>query len=102
MDKTGQIHYLDYVRSRQFYCNFYERLAKVHPDFLELMKLQNNGVNLQICGYDGFAISSADPVEIERAYLDPSVPFGHERVLYALLHLKENEYPWRKYKTFDF
>lgn len=103
VDKTGKEHYLDYVTSRQFYCNFYERLAKVHPSFLRLKALMEGGTNLQICGYDGFPIPLGNTKEeVEKAYLDSSVPFGHERVLYTMLLLEEQDYPWRKYKTFDF
>ena len=103
VDKTGKEHYLDYVTSRQFYCNFYERLAKANPSFLRLKALMEGGTNLQICGYDGFPIPTGNTKEeVERAYLDSSVPFGHERVLYAMLLLDEQDYPWRKYKTFDF
>lgn len=104
VDKTGKEHYLDYVTSRQFYCNFYERLAKVHPSFLRLKALMEGGTNLQICGYDGFPLPDCANLkeQVERAYLDSSVPFGHERVLYTMLLLEEQDYPWRKYKTFDF
>ena len=95
-------HYLDYITSRQFYCNFYERLAKEHPSFLRLRELVNNGTNIQICGYDGFSIEGRSREEVEKAYLDSSIPFGHERVLYTMLVLGEQDYPWRKHKTFDF
>jgi hypothetical protein len=108
IDRDGSEHRLTYVQSRQFYCNFYERLASQEPDFRRLVELVEDGTNLQLCGYD------AKPVEreagesladaIERAYLDASTPFGHERVLYAMLLLRDSpeQYPWRKHKTFEF
>lgn len=39
---------------------------------------------------------------IEKEYLNDKVPFGHERVLFTMLTLNENDYPWKKYKTFNF
>ncbi len=36
IDKDKKEHYLDYITSRQFYCNFYERLAKETEDFKSL------------------------------------------------------------------
>jgi hypothetical protein len=40
--------------------------------------------------------------KIEEHYCDMSKSFGHELVLYTMLTHKPNEYPWKKYKTFDF
>jgi hypothetical protein len=105
VDQEGREHYLSYVESRQFYCNFYERIAVQEPDFLTLQAWLQRGMNLQICGYDANPISGegVDVTEsIERAYLDPSKPFGHERVLFTMLTITENLWPWRKYKTFEF
>jgi hypothetical protein len=117
----GKEQYLDYITSRQFYCNFYSRLAPQQQDYVYLKSLIDNGYNLQICGYDAyhiddyryemdsFGISTAifpeniyDPKNTELAYLNPSHPFGHERVLYTMLTRKEKDFPWIKYKTFDF
>jgi hypothetical protein len=97
VDKEEKEHHLDYITSRQFYCNFYERLAKEEPDYEKLRKLREKGYNLQIIGYDG-----RDVEDLEEAYLDKSYPFGHELVLMSMLVLEEKDYPWRKYKTFDF
>jgi hypothetical protein len=101
VDKDKKEHHLDYIASRQFYCNFYERLAKKQKDFEKLKKMIDDGWNLQICGYD------ARPIEmnakaVENAYKDDSSPFGHEIVLFSMLVLKEESWPWRKYKTFEF
>ena len=97
VDTEGKEHQLSYIESRQFYCTFYERLAKKEEDYKDLRALIACGYNLQICGYDAFDID--DP---EEAYLDPSHPFGHERVLYTMLTMNKKDYPWRKHKTFDF
>ncbi|ELR21419.1 uncharacterized protein ACA1_183540 [Acanthamoeba castellanii str. Neff] len=100
--RYGSEHRLTYVESRQFYCNFYERLASQEPDFQKLVEMVEAGTNLQLCGYDAHPLPEGQT--IEGAYLDPSVPFGHERVLYAmlLLHDRPDDFPWRKHKTFDF
>ncbi len=100
VDKDGTEHRLDYITSRQFYCNFYERIAAHEKDYLYLLDQLQSGTNLQICGYDAFPIENS----IEAAYLDPSVPFGHERVLYTMLVHPDDPgaWPWRKHKTFDF
>lgn len=88
VDKNGKEHYLDYVTSRQFYCNFYERLAKLEPNYKKLKDLRDKGYNLQIIGYDG-----RDVKDLEEAYLDKNYPFGHELVLMAMLVLEEKDYP---------
>ena len=97
----GKLHRLNWVSSRQFYCNFYERLVKEKYGFKLLEQLVNNGVNIQICGFDAYAMTMTKQ-GIEDAYLQNQVPFGHERVLAAMIVLKEKDWPWRKYKTFDF
>ena len=99
VDKNGKEHRLNYIQSRQFYCHFYERLASIQPDYLRLLKLIENGTNIQICGFDGRSIGHRS---IEQEYLDPSKPFGHELVLATMLIEKPENYPWKKYKTFDF
>lgn len=98
VDKGGKEHRLTYIESRQFYCNFYERFALESKDFLYIKSLVMSGVNIQICGYDAAPLVGS----IEEEYLNPRVPFGHERVLYTLLMVPPEEYPWRKYKTFEF
>lgn len=102
VDRDGKEHRLDYVASRQFYCTFYERLASLEPDFERLVELVDGGTNLQICGYDAKPLAADET--IEQAYIDDSTPFGHERVLYAMLLLRDtpDAYPWRQHKTFDF
>jgi hypothetical protein len=97
VDKEKKEHRLTYVECRQFYCNFYERLASKEPDFLRLQEMINDGVNLQICGYDAH-----QPEDIEKAYLDESRAFGHEICLYTMLTMSPENYPWRKYVKFDF
>jgi hypothetical protein len=97
VDKDGSLHRLSYFESRQLYCHFYERMVADLPSLAELKKKLADGYNLNICGYDAFPL--ADGQTLEQCYKDVSKPFGHERVLYALLI---GERPWAKYKTFDF
>nr|WQM86846.1 hypothetical protein [Marseillevirus cajuinensis] len=103
-DAEGREHRLDYIQSRQTYCNFFERLASETKDYKKLCRLQDRGYNLIFCGYDAHGIPDNTPEAVERAYLDPSVPFGHERVLFAMLALRDTpeKYPWRKHKTLEF
>jgi hypothetical protein len=100
IDKKGIEHHLDYITSRQFYCTFYERLVRKQDAFHRLIQMLIDGISLRICGYDAYSLDSID--DIERAYLDPSRPFGHERVLCTMFILPPEKYPWVKYKTFDF
>lgn len=90
---------INYVESRQFYCNFYERLVSKEDDFRKLKDLHDKGVNLQICGYDAYPLTKET---IEDEYLNPERPFGHERVLCSMLLLEPKDYPWKKHKTFKF
>lgn len=99
----GQEHHLSYIESRQFYCNFYERLASQTESYQQLLDLLRNGFNLCICGYDAFTPTESS----EFHYLDDSRPFGHEMVLYTMLKFDlygfdKRDLPWRIYKNFDF
>lgn len=101
-----------YIESRQFYCGFYERLAnavgsEASEDLETLRTCLTSGYNLQIVGYDAHPIdlrnSSSIADNLEKLYLDPSEPFGHELVLYTLLAIPDPmDYPWRRHKTIDF
>ncbi len=93
---------LTYIQSRQLYCTFYERLVKNKESFNQLKKLYDLKVNIRIIGPDAYEFDSLSSEAIENAYLDNSKPFGHERVLIAMLILLEEEYPWKKHKTLDF
>lgn len=98
-DKEGVLHRISYFESRQFYSVYYERSTLRNPDFLRLQKMIREGYNLRICGYDAYDPEGAG---IEECYRDVSRPFGHELVLYCMLTEPEAEWPWRKYKTFEF
>ena len=103
VDKNGKEHRIDYITSRQFYCTFYDRLAggvagdgvPATKAFAKLQQMVNDGYNLAISGYDAYG----EKETAEKSYLDSSSPFGHEKVLKCMLL---EEYPWRKYKTFEF
>jgi len=101
---------LSYIESRQVYCTYYERLAKETKSFRRLKRLRENGVNLQIVGYDGYDLELTPEMQedrkvmkkvFEKYYLDDSKPYGHELALASLLLLEEDDYPWRKHTTLD-
>lgn len=99
VSKTNEMHKLNWVQSRQFYCEFYARLASKQPD-LELIKTKlDEGYNVALCGYDGRAIKAS---EVEKEYLSDKAPFGHELVLFTMVAVPEAQWPWKKYKTFEF
>jgi hypothetical protein len=98
VDKDGSEKRLTYVESRQFYCTFYERLASQTESYRRLAHDYKAGFSLEICGYDAVPISTG----VDAAYMDSSVPFGHERVLAVMLTEAPENYPWRRHKTFDF
>jgi hypothetical protein len=99
-DHTGRR--FTYVESRFFYCVAYEALALARPEFAQLVEWrEREGASLAIHGYDAFPLGEdANAEALYRAYIDPTLPFGHERVLYALLalHGKSRDLlPWRRY-----
>ena len=91
----------NYVESRYFYCCAYEKLALLQPAFQQLLEWHQEGVDLRLCGYDAFDMGvSADADALYMHYCDPRTPFGHERVLYALLMLagKRDDFPWHRFR----
>ena len=100
-DLNGKEHKIDYFTSRQFYCNFYDRIVLTDKNFLKLRKMIKDGYNLMIVGYDGFSVDTTK--SIDDIYKDVTKPFGHELVLYTMLvYEDEKDWPWRKFKTFEF
>jgi len=95
--RDGAEHRITYIESRQFYCTFYEGAllggnAPAAEAFARLTEMVRKGYNLCICGYDAFQPSTA----LDTHYLDPTRPFGHELVLYSMLTLTADYYPWRR------
>lgn len=105
VDKQGREVHLDYITSRQIYCNLYERLAEQEDVLRQLRDIRLQGMNLNIVGYDGFdfRVKKGETIaeKLMACYLDPKQPFGHELCLVSLLVLKPEEYPWRIHKTLD-
>lgn len=92
IDRNSAVRRFTYVESRAFYCCWYEVLAKRTSDFARLWDWHTKRhVSLCIAGYDGYPLS--DDVYLD--YCDDTKPFGHERVLAALL--MGGPYPWRRY-----
>lgn len=98
---TQQEERYDYALARVFYCTFYERLARETPEYKLLAQQRRGGANLLIAGYDGFDCDSAITAEDVRAwYADLNYPFGHEKVLVAMLL---GVRPWSELRLpFDF
>jgi hypothetical protein len=101
-EREGKEHHYSYVASRQFYCRQYQKLAFKTEALQKLFDLVERGYNLQILGYDGFDLDSE--VEnlkeiIAEHYRDGSKPFGHEAVLFTLMTLNSEDYPWPKKMT---
>eukprot|EP01064_Diplonema_japonicum_P027717 TRINITY_DN406_c0_g2_i1.p1 TRINITY_DN406_c0_g2~~TRINITY_DN406_c0_g2_i1.p1 ORF type:complete len:327 (+),score=62.61 TRINITY_DN406_c0_g2_i1:77-1057(+) len=112
-DSNGEVHFIDYVQSRQFYCVYYERsltgvyneLGERHrqaaADYQHLLDLQQDSVDMKIWGYDGYPIVPT-AAAVRAQYLDTSLPFGHEAVLFAMLALPPAQWPWKEFTTFTF
>lgn len=90
-NKDGEEHRFSYFGSRYFYCKAYERLAPLQKEFALLRQMLDDGINLQICGYDGYPVTES----LLDHYYDTDRPFGHELVLYTLLTVDDpRNYPW--------
>lgn len=89
---------MSYIECRQFYCTYYERFALASDGYPKLMKALDEGMNLRICGYDGYEPGS----DMMAHYMDESRPFGHELVLFTMLTEPQDKWPWRLKKTEDF
>lgn len=88
-----------YLECRYFYCHWYERLAPTTDDFKALVKMRDEGISLNIVGYDGYVPDNPiDKNSLWTHYNDTSRPFGHELVLLTLLALDDpKDYPWNRF-----
>lgn len=78
-----------YVEARKrIYCPIYASIVQKTRAYKELVKLLEQGQNVQILGYDGYDRGDRT---WEECLNDLSRPFGHEMVLGALL---EGSRPW--------
>jgi hypothetical protein len=94
LDDEGRAHRYSYVESRMFYCVWMERLAKRTVAFARLRAMRDDGYNLQLMGYDGYAVTRP----VDEHFADASRPFGHELVIYCLLTVDDPaHYPWTRY-----
>ncbi len=97
---NGKEKRYDYVSSRYFYCTYYAALAEKENDLAKLRTMMDEGLNIQLVGYDSFDLDKNDSEEIAlyKAFKNSSFHFGHEAVLYCLLTLNPKNYPWVVYK----
>jgi len=94
-DKEGNEKRFQYTEARYFYCKWYEKFALKDENFLKLKNMLNEGVNLQITGFDAYDVEDRDLYD---CYVWEKKPFGHEMVLYTLLTVSDSkDYPWNKY-----
>lgn len=96
----GSQRRLRYAESRFIYCHFLVRDVRDLPEMKKLKDLYEGGTNVDIQGYDAYAFVDHTAEGIEASYLDESAPFGHERVLAAMLLLPETQWPWNKHRLF--
>lgn len=98
--KTDKLQKYSYLKSRVFYCTYYERLVKNQDKYKMLLKMYKSGAKLLISGFDARNVDSATIDDIYDWYNDAARPFGHEMVLYTMLKLHDQPemYPWRNTK----
>jgi hypothetical protein len=84
---------IPYVQSRIYYCRAYEDAVENMPAFKLLSELVNVlGVPLLLLGPDAYPFAIGETWQ--HAYNDTSKPFGHERVLAAMLSMPTADRPW--------
>jgi len=98
--KDGSPLRLKWVESRQIYCHWYAKLVRQQRDYSVLVERLKQGYNLAICGYDANPMGATE-AEIDRAYCSTDAPFGHERVLFTMLLLPPEKWPWVKFATLE-
>lgn len=102
-DSEGREDRYSYIGSKQFYCRAYESLAKKEKEYKRLRKLIDDGYNINLCGYDANDDVDSEMEDlasiISDKYHDEEAIFGHELVLFTLLTLDPDKYPWPKERT---
>jgi len=93
-----------WVPSGKFYCVAYDSAARQTPAFRFLVAARADGWNLLLGGPDGHPIGnvcgaaqgSPSVEDVDSAYSSTRSPFGHERVLVAMLL---GHTPWAQYPS---
>jgi hypothetical protein len=98
----GAERHLSYVEARKFYCSFYEDLARQQPQYDKIKELLSRGT-VYICGYDAIdlaplPVGTCPAKLVGEWYQDEGKPFGHEKVLFAMLACDASKVtpPWRQ------
>lgn len=94
VDNDGNERRFTYLGARPFYCCWYEYFANRDPHFQELQTKIASGYNVMIMGYDAHPPGDKSLMDW---FLDTSTPFGHEYVLFSMLTLSPQDYPWRRH-----
>lgn len=97
VDGECNVQYCTEVEARQFYCTLYEHHVKDLPEFRRLKTAVRDGINIILAGFDARPVTN-----IDQQYLDPSQPFAHELVLWSMIVLPRDAWPWVKHAVFDF
>lgn len=94
---NGKCRLFDGIQSRYFFCHHYVKLVKSHPCFLQLCMKHKLGWDLNLITRMGKDV----PLNAYSAYVnytDLNVEFDHGTIIYCMLTMKENEYPWIRYR----
>ena len=92
IDGGGKAVRMTDAKWRMTYCQFYEGLIEKSEDYQRLMRLREEGVNFSICSSKVALVANSLACG---DYNDYSVPYEHEKVLYAMLTLEYERRPWR-------
>ena len=83
---------LSYLQARALlYCPIYAELVRPTEGFSRLRDMVEDGMPIQLLGYDGYDVSDRSLYE---CFVDETRPFGHELVLASMLSGVE---PWVDY-----
>lgn len=85
-----------YIEARYFYCRAYELSKESDVNFGHMRRMLQQGLDINIVGYDG-PYEGATVESLSHRYEDPSRPFGHELVIYAMMTLGPEDRPWTLY-----
>lgn len=96
---AGQWRKLSYVQLRYGYCKAYELTRGKHPHIRTLRELLAVGISVTLVGYDGPAEGDASAENMYERYCSPVRPFGHELVVWCLVELPPDQYPWNRYRA---
>ena len=101
----GKARKFKYVDSRVFYCVFLSQQLVKRKAFAKLKRILNVGYNVEIFSYDNkveeLSVPSGKTCDkskiMMREFKRSDRSFGHGKLLYCLLMLPRDDWPWIKY-----